>query len=76
MDVSAIIVANSDPHPASEDGNGMEYFVKIVRNCTSRKIRIAVARIVFCLLLPEIPLAGVVASAEAKSWVLEDDACL
>jgi hypothetical protein len=72
----AIIVANSDPHPASEDGNGMEYFVKRVRNCTSRNISIAVARIVFCLLLPELPLTGVVAAEEAESWVLEDDACL
>jgi hypothetical protein len=76
MDVSASIVAKRDPHPASEDGNGMEYFVKRVRNCTSRHISIAVARIVFCLLLPEIPFAGVVAAAEAESWVLEDDACL
>lgn len=57
MDVSEIIIANIDPHPASEDGNGMEYLVKSVRNCTSRNMRMAVARNVFCLLLPESTLA-------------------
>lgn len=51
---SAIMNANSAPHPASDDGNAMEYLVKIERNRTSIRISSSVAVIAFLLSLAEV----------------------
>lgn len=40
------MVANSAPHPAKLDGNGMEYLRKMDRNCMSSRMRMVVATIV------------------------------
>ena len=70
MDVTAIMVAKSDPHPASDDGNGMEYFVNRERNCISKKMRSPVAIIVFFLLSG---LTVVAVAAAADSCVEEEE---
>jgi hypothetical protein len=73
MDVTAIMVAKRDPHPASDDGNAMEYLVNKERKLTSKNMRSAVAMIVFCLLSD---LVGAVAAAVAESFVVGGTVCL
>lgn len=58
---SASIDAKSAPHPAKDDGNGMEYFWNNARNCVSSRIKIVVAMIVLLLPVEEDEVADAAA---------------
>lgn len=61
-----IMDAKRAPHPASDDGKGIEYFRNKDRNCMSRKMRAVVARTV-CLVPGD---EGAEAAAVAERAVL------